>query len=388
MINKKYNVTAHVLTPLSIGQGAEKDWVYGIDYLTKEDEDGNLWLYHLDLGKMVAAGVDVNKMAQTFAGGNPGAVNLLVGPKLEKVSDCKMRLPVSSVEVEKALSNPIKTFLRNQLTNRPVLAGSSLKGALRSILFSYLVGDEEDKKRLRQELKFAQGCINLNNRYFGDMNAGTDFMRFIRVGDFEFEKTGLVNTKIFNLHRVGQEWEGGWKHSGNNTTSDFDPIGFNTIYECLLPGATAQGAIMFADTLFDQIPQQLYFTKKRELMKGNDAIEKLCTIIFDHTYDYLEREMSFFETYSQGAYSGNICNQIDALMEELNNCEPNECILKMSAGSGFHSITGDWQYTDYTEASGHYLNRKQGGELPKSREIAVSGSKAYSLMGFIKLTFN
>lgn len=369
MINKKYNVTAKVLTPLSIGQGSEKDWVYGIDYLTKEDEYGHLWLYYLDLSKMVAAGVDVNKMAQTFAGGNPGAVNLLVGPKLEKVSDRKMRLPVSS---EDALSNPIKTFLRNQLTNRPVLAGSSLKGALRSILFTYLrEHNERDNKAV-----------------FGDMKTGNDFMRFIRVGDFEFEKTGLVNTKIFNLHQERQEWVGGWKHSGNKTTCDFSPIGFNTIYECLLPNAVAQGAIMFADTLFDQISQQPYRDKKRELLKGRDAIEKLCTIIFNHTYDYLEKEFTFFETYSQGAYSTDICSQIDALMEELNNCEPNECILKISAGSGFHSITGDWQYADYTEASGHSLDRKHGGELPKSRKIVVSGSKSFSLMGFIKLTFN
>ena len=372
MINKKYNVTAQVLTPLSIGQGAEKDWVYGIDYLTKEDEYGNLWLYHLDLNKMVTAGVDINRLTSLFVQGKPQDIKNLVGTKLEKVSDCKMRLPVSSVEVEKALSNPIKTFLRNQLTGRPVLAGSSLKGALRSILFTYLrTKGEQD-----------------NESVFGKMNDGTDFMRFIRVGDFEFEETCLVNTKIFNLHRVGQEWEGGWKHSGNNTTSDFAPIGFNTIYECLLPNAVAQGAIMFADTLFDQIPQQLYFTKKRELMKGNDAIEKLCEIVKDATFDYLNKELDFFTEYWQGSNSTKIRDAINAVMDEIDNCNSNECILKMSVGSGFHSITGDWQYTDYTETSGHYLNRKQGGELPKSRKIAVSSIKPFSLMGFAKLTFN
>lgn len=386
MINKKYNVTAQILTPLSIGQGAEKDWVYGIDYLTKEDEYGNLWLYHLDLNKMVTAGVDVNKMAQTFAGGNPGAVNLLVGPKLEKVSDCKMRLPVSSVEVEKALSNPIKTFLRNQLTNRPVLAGSSLKGALRSILFSYLVGDEEDKKRLRQELKFAQGNINLNIRYFGDMTKGTDFMRFIRVGDFEFEKTGLVNTKIFNLHRVGQEWEGGWKHSKDKTTCDFSPIGFNTIYECLLPNATAGGYIMFADTLFDKIQQSP--DKKADILHSDVAT--LCDIVNNHTLDYLDREFNFFETYpadnSQRIINSmtNIYNECIRLTEE----EPHSCILKMSAGSGFHSITGDWQYDDYTETGIYECGKNAGKKKYKSRKIAVSGSKPFSLMGFIKLTFD
>ena len=370
MINKKYNVTARVLTPLSIGQGAEKDWVYGIDYLTKEDEYGNLWLYHLDLSKMVVAGVDVNKMAQTFAGGNPGAVNLLVGSKLEKVSDCKMRLPVSSVEVEKALSNPIKTFLRNQLTGRPVLAGSSLKGALRSILFTYLRAKGERD----------------NESVFGKMNDGSDFMRFIRVGDFEFEETGLVNTKIFNLHQAGQEWEGGWKHSGNNTTCDFSPIGFNTIYECLLPNATAGGYIMFADTLFDKIQQ--FPDKKADILHSDVAT--LCDIVNNHTLDYLDREFNFFETYHSDKSQCIINSMTDIYNEciRLTEEEPHSCILKMSAGSGFHSITGDWQYDEYIESENHLLDRKRGRELPKSRKIAVSGTKPFSLMGFIKLTFN
>lgn len=367
MINKKYNVTATVLTPLSIGQGAEKDWVYGIDYLTKEDEYGNLWLYHLDLSKMVAAGVDVNKMAQTFAGGNPGAVNLLVGSKLEKVSDRKMRLPVSS---EDALSNPIKTFLRNQLTDRPVLAGSSLKGALRSILFAYLRAKGEQD----------------NESVFGKMKDGSDFMRFIRIGDFEFENTCLVNTKIYNLHREGHDWEGGWKHSRDNTTREFERAGFNTLYECLLPNATAEGFIMFGDTLFDKIQQ---FHYKKAVILHSD-VATLCEIVNNHTLDYLDREFKFFETYPADK-SQNIINSMTDIYNEcirLSEEEPHSCILKMSAGSGFHSITGDWQYDEYIENGNHLLDRKRKGELPKSRKIAVSGSKAFSLMGFVKLTFN
>ena len=383
MINKKYNVTAQVLTPLSIGQGAEKDLVYGIDYLTKEDEYGNLWLYHLDLNKMVTAGVDINRLTLLFVQGKPQDIKNLIGPKLEKVSDRKMLLPVSS---EEALRNPIKTFLRNQLTYRPVLAGSSLKGALRSILFSDLVGNDEDKKRLRQELKFAQGSINLNNRYFGDMTKGTDFMRFIRVGDFEFEETGLVNTKIFNLHHKEQEWEGGWKHSRDNTTRDFNPIGFNTIYECLLPNAVAQGAIMFADSLFDKT-QQVH-DKKAVLLHSDVAT--LCDIVNNHTLDYLDREFNFFETYHSDKSQCIINSMTDIYNEciRLTEEEPHSCILKMSAGSGFHSITGDWQYDEYIESGNHLLDRKRDGELPKSRKIVVSGSKPFSLMGFIKLTFN
>ena len=62
-INKKYTVTAQVLTPLSIGQGSEKDWVHGVDFLTAEGDDGKLWMYHLNIANMIEVGVDVNRIS-------------------------------------------------------------------------------------------------------------------------------------------------------------------------------------------------------------------------------------------------------------------------------------------------------------------------------------
>lgn len=373
-LNKKYNVTAQVLTPLSIGQGNEKDWVYGVDFLTKSDENGQPWLYHLNIAKMIEAGVDIDRLSQLFADGRAKEIDTLIGNKLSRVSDFQMPLPIATAQ---ALSNPIKTFLRNPLTNRPVLAGSSLKGAIRSVLFSYLRTNEED-----------------NAAVFGKMQDGSDFMRFIRIGDFEFEKTCLVNTKIYNLHRPnGEQWQGGWKHAGQHTDTHFNAEGFNTIYECLPPDTTANGNIMFADTLFEKITNQPLKEKKQKIMSSDtDIASKLCDIINQHTLAYLDKEISFFEKYEEGEYSTNIFNSLADIEEEcdrISSCEPNTCILKMSAGAGFHSITGDWQFKDYTEESGLHLGQgKYHGQLPKSRKIAVSGSKAFSPMGFIKLTFN
>lgn len=367
-LNKKYKVTAQVLTPLSIGQGSEKDWVYGVDFLTKRDENNQQWLYHLNIAKIIEAGVDINRVSQLFANGNATEIAQLIGSKLAQVSDFQMPLPIKTAQ---GLTNPIKTFLRNPLTNRPVLAGSSLKGAIRSVLFTYLRDTERD-----------------NVSIFGRMTDGSDFMRFIRVGDFEFEKTCLVNTKIYNLYREGYGWQGGWKHSGNNTSNTFDPIGFNTIYECLPPSATAEGSVMFADTLFAEIANQPLFEGKQNIMSAPDIAVKLCDIINDHTFNYLNKEMDFFTEYWQGDGSSNIRERIGSLQDMIDACEPNECILKMSAGAGFHSITGDWQFDAYTEDQQHRMDRKRGGELPKSRKIAVSGTKAFSPMGFVKLTFN
>ncbi len=368
-INTKYKVTAEVLTPLSIGQGAENDWVYGVDYLTRTDEDEQLWLYHLDLAKMVEAGVDMQKMAQCFVKGDVKGVKLLIGNKLSKVSDFQMRLPCSA----EGLSNPIKTFLRNDLTNHPVLAGSSLKGALRSVLFTAL---RDPKKK-----------ENDNDTVFGSMKDGNDFMRFVRVGDFEFEKTCLVNTKIFNLQRKGLGWEGGWKHGSNNTTATYSPIGFNTIYECLPPRATATGSIMLADTLFDRIAEQPHRAAKSKIM--HSPISVLCDIVNNHTLDYLDREIAFFDKYAVEE-NDKINREITRVYNEcveLTENDANACVLKMSAGAGFHSITGDWQFEDFTGSDGHTLGQKSHGDLPKSRKLAVSGSRAFSLMGFVKLTF-
>lgn len=368
LVNKKYTVTAQVLTPLSIGQGSEKDWVYGVDFLTQLDQEEQQWLYHLSMEKMIDAGVDLDNLSKLFADGRPKEINTLIGNKLMQVSDLQMRLPISNAQ---GLTNPIKTFLRNPLTNRPILAGSSLKGAIRSVLFTYLRDTERD-----------------NVSVFGRMTDGSDFMRFIRVGDFEFEKTCLVNTKIYNLHREGRDWQGGWKHGGNNTSNTFTPIGFNTIYECLPPSATAEGNVMFADILFAHIANQPLYGKKKSIMSVPDIATKLCDIVNDHTFNYLNKEMDFFTEYWQGDGSSNIRERIEYLQDMIDNCAANECVIKMSAGAGFHSITGDWQFEGYIEDQRHHMDRKRGGELPKSRKIAVSSSKAFSPMGFVKLTFN
>ena len=60
-INDRYNVELEVLTPLAICSGAEKDWVNGIDFVVADDE-----LYKLDLQRLVAAGVDMSRLAAGF----------------------------------------------------------------------------------------------------------------------------------------------------------------------------------------------------------------------------------------------------------------------------------------------------------------------------------
>lgn len=394
-INTKYTVTLKVLTPLFIGQGIEKDWVKGIDYIDKDNT-----LYHLDLSKMQEADIDMDKLARLFSEQNAAGVGQLIGDKLANVSDFQLSMPCES-------SNPIRTFFRNQYTQCPTIPGSSLKGAIRSILFTYIRNTEETKET--KETK--------NEEVFGKLRNGGDFMRFIRVGDFAFPETGstqLTNTKIYNLHRGNNEqpWLGGWKHDTRSTNKEFKDKGFNTICECISNDSTAIGSILLSPTLFNALLKynteleqkykdgkvdQKYYERNRIDIPHKDAkkrlleedIKDLCDIINRHTMNYLTKELAFFEKFIDGTHADTIKEAIDTLLHMFASLQPNECILKLGAGSGFHSITGDWQFDDFV--SGELRRDKDHqNNLPKSRKIAITqkGEKCtFELMGFIKLTF-
>lgn len=349
-INKKYDIVMEVLTPLNIGAGAEKDWVKGVDYIVK----GNT-LYKLSLKKIAKEGIDLTKLSSYFAQKNNDGVSQIIGNKLDAVCDLKKTIPNDS-------DNDIKSFIKNQLTGNPVIPGSSIKGAIRSIMFDYLRDNERNEKEV-----------------FGSSNDGDEFMRFIKLSDIEFEKTELVNTKIFNLQGGDNHWRGGWKHElREGTNSKYNPIGFNTIYESIEPGQKSIGTIMLSEKAFN------LFGKK--LQKNGDKKEKLLSIdnffsvINQHTKEYLQKEKAFFEKFSTDK-TERIIYSIDRLLDQIptNN---NYCIFKMSAGSGFHSITGDWQFDDYS--SGILDRKRDRNAKPKSRKIAINGD-IFSLMGFVKL---
>jgi hypothetical protein len=362
-VNNKINIELETLTPLAIGAGAEKDWVLGMDYVID-----NNYLYKLNLHKIAAAGIDLQKLTSYFTEKNVRCVKDLIGQRLEEVSDFKMSMPCSS-------DNDIKAFVKNQLTGKPVVPGSSIKGAIRSILLEYFT--QNDRNQIR----------NGESRIFGAIKDGSDFMRFVKFSDVDFEETALVNTKIFNLQNVNGSWTGGWKHGGQRTDGRFASDGFNTIYEVVSPQKSGTGYLMLSETGFNRLEgNQSYAEKKAKVLvtSRNDVPVMLFKIVNDHTKSYLEKELSFFRRYPTDK-SSLIIEGIENLLEEVKAAQNDNsyCIFKMSAGSGFHSITGDWQFDDFTSG---LLDRKRHRDAkPKSRKIAICQDE-YMLMGFVKMS--
>ena len=362
MEDKRYPIELEVITPLSVGAGNDNEWVKGLDFVQKDDK-----VYVIDMQKVAAAGVDVGALTALFLKSDDRGISQLLGNKIGELSRYVFDLPAKT-------DNNIKAFLRTQFYDKPVVVGSSIKGSIRSALFNYLRTDEQK-----------------NEEVFGIMKDGTDFMRFVRIGDVEMPSTVLVNTKIFNLRGHGADWQGGWKHrstdkEGNSYTDGFfNPTGFNTLYECVAPGNKGLGNISLAANAFSLLEKygqskSPYASKKRTLL--NEPISSLFQVVNNVTKEYLQKERAFFLKYDADR-SEEVLNCIDSLLSMI-PADGSCCLLKMSAGVGFHSITGDWQFDDFDKTKFWTDGRHAGKKKYKSRKIAEYNHQL-QLMGFVRL---
>jgi CRISPR type III-A-associated RAMP protein Csm5 len=364
-LNQKFPIEITVLSPLNIGTGVEKDLVKGVDFVVKDNN-----VHILNLKKMIANGINPDELIPLFASRNHNAVLQKVQEKLDKVTDAVFYLPANS-------ENNIKTFIKNELSGKPIIPGSSLKGAVRSAILNYLL-DGKKPENLKEK------------DYFGNSSKGDELMRFIKFSDIEFDKTELVNTKIFNLRGSDTDWQGGWKHSGYKTNVNYQETGFNTLYEAILPGQKGFASIMLSEMAFNKIPVQHLFNNKQNLFN----IHKLFSIINQNSYDYISKELDFFDKYDQADCTDKIKRKLISISNKIQaeSGDAECCILKMSAGSGFHSITGNWQYDDYTTVGNWNIparygreDRRNGKHKYKSRKIAIHQNNFF-LMGFVELS--
>ncbi|MDO9154253.1 MAG: RAMP superfamily CRISPR-associated protein [Paludibacter sp.] len=389
-LNKKYILQMEVLTPLHVGAGAEKDWVQGSDFVVHEDKVKILNI------KKAAQFVKIDDLTKALLEKNSSSLLTKLAGNLDNCVDTVFNSTYFG-------TNDIKSCIKNGLSNKPIVPGSSLKGAIRSILVDYLLNDS---KTLNEQT------------LFGKASDGDEFMRFIKVSDAEFKKTNLVNTKIFNLKTTSQ---GGWKFSGGQngrTNSLFQSDGFNTFYEVIEPNQKSIMSISIADIAFKNYAEKIaqFSLKKTNLI--NKEVEFLFEIINAHTKKYLEKEKAFFTKYATDKtpqiladykkldvfFTKYATDKTDKIIENINSLinqipvNGEYCILKMAAGSGFHSITGDWQFDDYSIDKLSYTEEKWGktktvsrgmlhdSKSAKSRKIAIQSGDKFSLMGFIKLT--
>ncbi len=350
-----------ILTPVHIGGAQEKHWQKGLDYI---DKNGKVYL--LDEKKLIAQfRLDqyVNAVSQK---------NLPTLCKSLNLNEYSSRVIDS---ITGGISEEIKTNIKNALSGKPIIPGTSLKGAIRS-LFINKIGFESQTSKDGKTIKIEP---------FGQISE--DINRYFIVADTEFNSTTFVNSKIYNLRSKN---EGGWKHGSNgNTKHNFNMSGFTTNYETI-------SLYDIADFRIVMNTSNIQFAKNLNAVKTNQNIETIYksniedffTLIKTYTKSYLDKEIAFFEKY-KGEHCDKILAQLNRLKEE-NEKMP---VLRVGIGSGFHSMTSDRLQSDHlideiALKNGRSRGKKNHKDSAKSRKIAFSGSgdnlRLYP-MGFVQL---
>jgi CRISPR/Cas system CSM-associated protein Csm5 (group 7 of RAMP superfamily) len=373
------------LTPVHIGIGAEKAWQNGLDFI--QDEKGVHIINQEQLFQVIPA-EKMNDFMSYLAKGKMTEWTLLKQFLKGTVIHYSFQFPFK-------LDKEIRSFLRTG-QGQPYIAGSSLKGAIRSVLFKLLykqlapqnakvkkeVFNEAIKKKEWKE-------VSLEKKEYDKYLFGTienNIMRMVQVTDAHFTTTRLARVKLFNLK---SKESGGWKHGDSNTTTEFDTEKFTTDYEVI---DTTCGVGVCRISLPNHFHPTILAKIKTHLHQTHNHLPKTATDLFElintHTKTYIQKQLKFFTTY-EVAKTETVRAMYEKLLAQIPT-DNSYCILKMSAGSGYHSIRGDWEFEDFTNTGtwGETAIRKADKEKikAKTRKIAFSDATNLLPMGFVKLT--
>jgi hypothetical protein len=372
--NRRYAIALETVSPVHIGSLDEKKWHKGMNYVYVGQEKK---VYILDENRFFPLLAQKYGFALEFSDierfindvGNKKIANL----RLKDLSYFISNLNYTHNE-------PIRPMIVTGL-DIPYIPGSSLKGAIRSALFKAWYKREAGDEGLKSS--------KLEERVFGKI--GNNLMKFLTVGDthFNWDETELYNSKIFNIYKQERDWVSGWKHNrqgGNNAS--FNERDFTTALHCIKPQTKGVLQIGVNKNLLHMGLRIIEFTPalKNSYLQKEQPLTELFKILTRHSREYLQRELAFYRHFSGADYRQELIEYVELLLERADKLEnqPDKALIRLGFGSGFHSITGDWQYPDHTQTV-----KSERAKKYKTRRWLFSnyeGNFQFYLPGFVQLS--
>jgi CRISPR/Cas system CSM-associated protein Csm5 (group 7 of RAMP superfamily) len=364
-----YQLTLTALSPVHVGGVQEKHLKNGIDFFV---ESGKVKILKWN---EILNNVDENEIEEICS-----SLIAQDNLKLKQIAQKKGNGKSTGLS-----GNPtdIKTFIRNGL-NQPFLPGSSLKGAISSILLNHLMDpNQKGKNKIPQN--------DIDDEVLGEFSKRVT--HFIGISDINIPNGSLqfYPTKIFSLDN---DLQGGWKHKRKSgTTHNFNDSDFVTVYECFKPLAS----ILLRLNIYDGIGKFLEKhsvnnpLKKLSRSDNTDWCELLFGIINQYTRIYIEKEIKYFQKYRVEG-TQRIIQSLESIKKQIPP-DNSSCVLRMASGSGFYSITGDFMYEDHLYTINNPrkdLKRNQTIYIKyKTRRFAFENNNNQYIfypMGFVKLS--
>ncbi len=307
------------------------------------------------------------------------------------------RIPLDEVK-KYSIANPdnirfaseILEMIKTGMGN-PMIPGSSIKGAIRTVIWWHLVRSEKNQADVKKELtnlinskdkdlKDQRADDKLDERLFGK-DPNHDFMRGLQVGDVEFTLSDmkLLDCKVLNLTHENSY---GWEKMGKNGFITPDPKKATPLYcESLNLKAASAGKMKIEKFLFDDpLAKHLNFSDNKELLAN---LPEKCN---EFAETFIADEIAFFKS----------CNMQEMVkfysdLEKRIPADNRSFLLHLGWGSGWRGMTGNYledclEKNDFARLRERFkLGKLYSDVFPKTRKIAFQNGKPAYPLGWIKI---
>ncbi len=355
-------VKLQTLTPLHIGSGREL--MKGADFFYETNKKR---LGKVNPKKLYPEYIDdIDTWSAAIMDGKDIYQEFLQKRQVSLEAVCDEILPVRAFKQD---GKELKEFIRNGMTQNPLIAGSSVKGAMRTALLAdklkehyrsrvdWLIRNFRRYRKFDTQILKPVTEIERKDKY----NPQNDIFKYIQVSDAEGSKENLVvdTFQTLNLDR-NKNW-----YIKNSLTQSVEVF---------------EGEVNFSIRINDE------FWEKNKF--GLRNVPDFFARIHQHNKELLgyfknDLEDGYFKDNETGV---KIIDQI----ELLSNINEREYLMRMSAGSGWDFMTGAWlkkkKVTDddqWEEIKKFLVRNKKYMDLlfPKTRRI----TSEFKLPGFVKL---
>lgn len=308
-----------LLTPLHVGDGEELQ--ENLDYFVR--------------GHCIEV-VDLESLLPNFKN-NPMAISEIghKGFALDRLAreysisiPTEYKLPYTG----KAVPKSIRRFIKNAY-GQPYLPGSSLKGAIRTALWTSLSRTNIPSAVNYQNFEKSVAQITGKDPHH-------DFLRPLQVSDsMGISPEGLLQVDEIKFFNVRFEDKPGWKNlASKKSTEDFSSA--EGVYvESLKPSA-----VLHVKASLSVILRNPWIQKLSDIpgCVGLDGFSLLAETINKHTSRIVNRELAFFDGFGSATAAAkeayiSIISELDALKDRCG-----AFVVRLAWGSGWRGMTGDW----------------------------------------------
>ncbi len=375
--NEIIPVKITVLSPLHIGSGKTADTE--VETIRKNEET----IAFLSLDKLLE-GVVKNKqqfyeLSRKIAGETNKPLEKIIS---EKTLEDAIIYMVHDERTSR-FSRDIKTFVRDA-RNIPLIPGTSLKGAIRTLIFKAYLKEHEE---LLNPKNFNDKRYSPESKVFG-RDAQKDPMKILKTRDIypENENISLRTVKMFDISNDGSRC--GFKKTGRGggeltEANRATPINVEALNEgTVLNGQIVIDRYFYKNTLGDKGSKDI----DKEWFKDffEDFFSSLAITSKYETLKDVDDEIDFLEKFGADCNVQKVIQFYKDLKKDIKNSN-GTIYLRMAWGIGWKGMTGNvykGSAFDKIVANNKLDKRRRAVVFPKTRRLFMERNKYEELAAY------